>query len=292
MCKACSKKNRPCQWEAPHTIFKDYQPSEGASSKTAATKGDYETMELDGTDDEASRASRSTSPRTNEVQDHRRAVAASDSTSRSTSDPSPNDSAGVHSPGSPFPLARPRLQSSISVASLLRQPAVERSAGTQAHPQNAVILTEGEARLLHHYTEHLGRWLDCTDATRQFTLGVPEKVKSYPVLCHSVLSFAARHRREDASAEASYQRCIASLIERLSEPNASHDETLLCSIVILRFFEQLTGSSHILLMSALTYTGSTLDHRLRCRTAFSRLLRDPPRLARQSLRRPIGTYPS
>jgi hypothetical protein len=102
-------------------------------------------------------------------------------------------------------------------------------------------LTQREARLVHYYSEYLGRWLDCTDATRQFTLGVPEKVKYCPVLCHAVLSFAARHRREDDIADAAYQRCIALLIDRLNEPNASHDETLLCAIVILRFYEQLNG---------------------------------------------------
>ncbi|KAF3047682.1 hypothetical protein E8E12_011367 [Didymella heteroderae] len=79
--------------------------------------------------------------------------------------------------------------------------------------------------------------------TTEFSLGVPEKVKSCPVLCYAVLSFAARHRREDDIADAAYQRCIALLIDRLNEPNASHDETLLCAIVILRFYEQLNVPS-------------------------------------------------
>ena len=48
---------------------------------------------------------------------------------------------------------------------------------TRTFPKIAIPLTRHEALLVHHYTEHLGRWLDCTDATRQFTLGVPEKVK-------------------------------------------------------------------------------------------------------------------
>jgi hypothetical protein len=104
-------------------------------------------------------------------------------------------------------------------------------------------LTHDEAVLVHHYTENLGRWLDCTDATRQFTLGVPGKVKICPVLCHAVLSFAARHRKEEVVAEAAYQRCIALLIDRLNEDAASHDETLLCAIVILRFYEQLSVPS-------------------------------------------------
>lgn len=195
-------------------------------------------MDVDRTDDDGSQVSRSISPSANERKGSDRPGTNSGSASRSTSDPSPNDSVGIHSPGSPFPLSGPRTQSSISVASLLRQPLPE---GTRPYSQEPVLLTQKEARLVHHYSEHLGRWLDCTDATRQFTLGVPEKVKYCPVLCYAVLSFAARHRREDDIANAAYQRCIALLIDRLNGPNVSHDETLLCAIVILRFYEQLNG---------------------------------------------------
>lgn len=195
-------------------------------------------MDVDETDDEGSHATRSISPSANERRGSNRPKTNSDSASRSARDPSPNDLAGIHSPGSPSLLPRPGTQSSIFVASLLRQPVPE---GTRPSSQEPVPLTQREARLVHYYSEHLGRWLDCTDATRQFTLGVPEKVKYCPVLCHAVLSFAARHRREDDIADAAYQRCIALLIDRLNEPNASHDETLLCAMVILRFYEQLNG---------------------------------------------------
>ncbi|UPX19591.1 uncharacterized protein EKO05_0009849 [Ascochyta rabiei] len=191
-------------------------------------------MEVDETDDGASQASRSTTPSD-------RPGAPLDSASRSTNDPLPNDSVGIFSPGSPSSLEGPRTTSSISVASLLRNPLPER--GTRRYSREAVSLSQREARLVHHYSEHLGRWLDCTDATRQFTLGVPEKVRYCPVLCHAVLSFAARHQREDAAADAAYQRCIALIIDRLNEPAASHDETLLCAIVILRFYEQLNVPS-------------------------------------------------
>ena len=146
-------------------------------------------MEVDGTDDEGSQPSRSNSPSANEDRRSDGPVAPSESASRSASDPSPNDSVGIHSPGSPFPLSGPRSQNSVSVASLLRQPLPD---GTRPYSQEAVPLTQKEALLVHYYSEHLGRWLDCTDATRQFTLGVPEKVKYCPVLCHAVLSFAAR----------------------------------------------------------------------------------------------------
>lgn len=242
-------------------------------------------MEVDGTDDEGSQPSRSNSPSANEDRRSDGPVAPSESASRSASDPSPNDSVGIHSPGSPFPLSGPRSQNSVSVASLLRQPLPD---GTRPYSQEAVPLTQKEALLVHYYSEHLGRWLDCTDATRQFTLGVPEKVKYCPVLCHAVLSFAARHRREDDVADAAYQRCIALLIDRLNEPSASHDETLLCAIVILRFYEQLNGELHTSYARILADMQSTFHYWLGFRTASSRLFCDTASFPGQSLRRSIG----
>lgn len=245
-------------------------------------------MELDETDDEGSLASRSTSPRTNE-RESRPGATSDNSTSRSTSDRSPNDSVGIHSPGSPFTLAGPRLQNSISVASLLRQPIPD---GVQPYSQDAISLTHVEARLVHYYSENLGSWLDCTDATRQFTLGVPEKVRHSPVLCHAVVSFAARHLKEDAVAEAAYQRCIALLIERLGQPNASHDETLLCTIVVLRFYEQLNGTVCRSTRRASAYVYCSFYNRFRCWAALSRLFCHPTCFSGQSLRRPFRAYTS
>jgi hypothetical protein len=222
-------------------------------------------MEVDGVDkvdnigrgDEAVRAnsfseegfSRNTSPRRRK---NSRTDGASEGQSTSVSSPS-----AQLSPGSPYFVPRAKsITAGVSVASLLQSPDPDGMSegslpmhirrdmpgGTRTYSPQPVPLTHEEALLVHHYTEHLGRWLDCTDATRQFTLGVPEKVKQCPVLCHAVISFAARHSKKDATAEAAYQRCIALLIERLNEQAASHDETLLCAIVILRFYEQLNGT--------------------------------------------------
>lgn len=189
-------------------------------------------MEVDGS--EEGHAGRVISPNDYEARRNSRTESRSDAPSVSMSSPA------QRSPGSPFLAQGSRSHSigSVPVASLLRPQIPD---GTRPFSKTPIALSHDEAVLVHHYTEHLGRWLDCTDATRQFTLGVPEKVKLCPVLCHAVLSFAARHRREDAIAQAAYQRCIALLIDRLNEDTASHDETLLCAIVILRFYEQLNG---------------------------------------------------
>ncbi|KAF1838026.1 hypothetical protein BDW02DRAFT_595117 [Decorospora gaudefroyi] len=311
VCKACGKKNRPCQWEEPHTKFKDYRPDGAASSSKSAAEGSddekeeahQETMmEMDidgepgvvvggGGDEEeaAGQLPRGDATGSDDGQQpssrkNSRTEGGSwgEGQSKSTSLSSPS---GQRSPASSFPVL-PRAKTTtaatgVSVASLLQshdettmsQPYRYRGPSSQALPgalipprapgiPQGIPLTVGtpqgshiyspqpvpleydEALLVHHYTEYLGRWLDCTDATRQFTLGVPEKVKHCTVLCHAVLSFAARHTRKVATAEVAYQRCIALLIERLNEDTASHDETLLCAIVILRFYEQLTVPSN------------------------------------------------
>lgn len=206
------------------------------SSTSAGNEPDGDAMDIEGSSEgQPSDPSRTTSPRDQEARRNSRTEIHSEGPSVTMSSP-----ADQQSPNVPFPAEGSRTHSggSVSVASLLRPQLPE---GTRPFSTTPVDLTHDEALLVHHYTEYLGRWLDCTDATRQFTLGVPEKVKFCPVLCHAVLSFAARHREEGVSATASYQRCIALLIDRLNEDTASHDETLLCAIVILRFYEQLSG---------------------------------------------------
>lgn len=107
--------------------------------------------------------------------------------------------------------------------------------------QTPINLTHHEALLFHHYSVHLGHWLDCSDASRKFTLRIPEMAKNSPILCHAVLCFAARHRREDEIAEAAYQRCVTLLIECLNEDSATHDEMVLSSVIMLHFADQLNG---------------------------------------------------
>jgi hypothetical protein len=239
VCKACSKKNRPCQWDAPQNKFKAYRPGADSSKHAAGDRdGSSDAMEVDSTEDgfEDGQANGTISPEQDRevAVDRRRSrpESRSDATSHSARDRgggSGNGSASASGSAVPDDM---QLRSQLPP-------------GTRSYSKTPVPLTHDEAVLVHHYTEHLGRWLDCTDATRQFTLGVPGKVKICPVLCHAVLSFAARHRKEEAVAEAAYQRCIALLIDRLNEDAASHDETLLCAIVILRFYEQLSGEHHV-----------------------------------------------
>jgi hypothetical protein len=109
------------------------------------------------------------------------------------------------------------------------------------YSQKPIPLTHDEALLFNHFIAQLGRWLDCTDASRNFMLRVPEKARRSPILYHAVLCFAGRHRREDKTSEASYQRCITLLIARLNEDSVSCDDTLLSAVMILHFADQLDG---------------------------------------------------
>jgi hypothetical protein len=93
---------------------------------------------------------------------------------------------------------------------------------------------------VHYYALHLGRWLDCTDASRQFTLKIPALATTSPVLLEAIMSFAARHAGDTEAANLAHGRCIAMLIVQLDSGRVADDDALLCAIVILRVFEQLT----------------------------------------------------
>jgi hypothetical protein len=256
VCKACSKKNRPCQWDAPQSKFKVYQPQDSRSA-TQESGPDSNSMDVDeGSEEGQASSHRTFSPKPNQSISRRN--------SRAEVLLEPHASAfntSQHSPDSePLALRESRRHSDGSHHSTShgsKPLPIEVPQGTRPYSQTPVPLTHDEAVLVHHYTEHLGRWLDCTDATRQFTLSVPGKVKTCPVLCHAVLSFAARHRREEANADAAYHRCIPLLIDRLNERAASHDETLLCAIVILRFYEQLIGEWSVLVSTLRLSVSST-----------------------------------
>jgi hypothetical protein len=200
--------------------------------------GEDEDEEMDGTDGIGER-SRSQSISQRNIRKNSQADGALDSSFPSV----PSATAHLF-PGSRFYVHKAKdTRGDVSMAAFLEQENSldQQPTGTAGHTSQPIPLTHGEAVLVHHYTEHIGRWLDCTDATDQFTLGVPGKVPLCPVLRHAAIALAARHSRQHATADAAYQRCISILILRLNEETASHDETLLCAIVILHFYEQLSG---------------------------------------------------
>lgn len=133
----------------------------------------------------------------------------------------------------------------MQISHLLRPDSL--SPWSPASPAGAIHagspLSYREAYLVHYFATRLGYWLDCTDASRQFTRKIPILVKQSPVLLHAVLSYAARHVGDAGMAEQAHERCVELLIPSLSSETVADDDILMCTIVILRVFEQLNGKS-------------------------------------------------
>jgi hypothetical protein len=152
------------------------------------------------------------------------------------------------SPGNNTPTSPYCSVVGIPISHQLRPDSI--SPGSPASAAGAIHagapLTYREAYLVHHFATHLGSWLDCTDASRQFTRKIPILVKQSPILLHAVLSYAGRHVGDAEMAEQAHERCVELLIPSLSSEKVADDDILLCAIVILRVFEQLnvmvTGS--------------------------------------------------
>ena len=121
----------------------------------------------------------------------------------------------------------------------------ERRSWAAPSPQSGFNLQYSDAIHLQHFTAELGRWLDCTDAAHQFTAKIPRLAQDEEILLRAVVCFAARHLRQPEVAAQAHEQCVRLLIPRLTAANVASDVALLCSIVILRVFEQLDGKSAI-----------------------------------------------
>lgn len=118
---------------------------------------------------------------------------------------------------------------------------------TGSSSTSIVTSTDYEGDLIHHFTEQLGRWLDCGHLIRHFTLGIPEKLKSCPVLHSAVLLFAARHKSDkysNAFTEELYPHCQNVLHGLMSENDVDSEDDIFCTFLILHFYEQIKGSSY------------------------------------------------
>lgn len=106
-----------------------------------------------------------------------------------------------------------------------------------------IVLSRDEAQLFHHFIRQLGRWLDCTNAARIFTLAVSDKAGECSILVNAILCFSARHQGKSDAAEKAYERAITLLIDRLNESPVHYDEMLLSAVLLLHFADQLDCAS-------------------------------------------------
>lgn len=100
-------------------------------------------------------------------------------------------------------------------------------------------LTKTEAQLLQHFVQNLGRWLDCTNAARMFTLSVAANAGTSPVLLNAVVCFSGRHQGAYEESERAYEDCIKMLIVKLGAKEEAYDECLLGAVLLLHFADQL-----------------------------------------------------
>ncbi|KAJ6443600.1 alpha methylacyl- racemase protein [Purpureocillium lavendulum] len=106
------------------------------------------------------------------------------------------------------------------------------------------------AKYLMHFIHDLSPWVDICDPKRHFATEVPKRVCQFPLLAFSLLAFSSRQlcRKTDVpdpACEAYYSQAITLLIELLNDPVQSVHENTLASIVLLRLYEEFSGT-HLL----------------------------------------------
>ena len=133
-------------------------------------------------------------------------------------------------------------------------------------PISSLITSENEEYLMSHYSRTLGRWVEIplhfdnfsltaeqflqSDAGRHYTITVPNLARSSPILMKAICAFAARHMSgvsdfDPSVAEKFHEQCIRLLIPALSDPDVAADDSVLAALVILRVYEQMTGTLQI-----------------------------------------------
>ena len=117
----------------------------------------------------------------------------------------------------------------------------EQTPWTAPSPGSHFNLRYADAIYLQHFASQLGRWLDCTDAARQLSMKIPQLAQGEELLLRAVACFAARHLRQTHAAAEAHEQCVRLLIPRLAAVDVASDDAVLCSIVVLRVFEQLDG---------------------------------------------------
>ena len=90
-----------------------------------------------------------------------------------------------------------------------------------------------------------------SDAGRHYNITVPNLARSSPILMKAICAFAARHLSnvsdfDPSVAEKFHEQCIRLLIPALSDPDVAADDAVLAALVILRVYEQMTGTSQSL----------------------------------------------
>ncbi|KAF2233599.1 hypothetical protein EV356DRAFT_547438, partial [Viridothelium virens] len=88
--------------------------------------------------------------------------------------------------------------------------------------------------------------LDACDSLRHFSTEVPRRALHSPLLLQSILAYTSKHLRQvtgrDNDSADYYSRSLRLLIPVLDDPEGALNENNLAAIVILRSFEEFSGS--------------------------------------------------
>jgi hypothetical protein len=141
----------------------------------------------------------------------------------------------------------------------------------QISSKRAVLDDYEVYRLMRHYVEVVGPWLDLTDSKRHYSTVVPQLALKCPVLMNAILAFSARHLHrlegyEAMIAEYYHNEAIKVMIPMLQDQAVANDGTLLATTIILRMYETLERK-HVLFHQYLSGYRVTNDPQPQAKTS-------------------------
>ena len=129
---------------------------------------------------------------------------------------------------------------------------------TAAGPaNNAVISTDVEVQLLHHYVMHLSGWIDATDPDRQFAVIVPNLALTNQGLASAILALSSLHLSLDSKPQCShsylpiepttavqyYNDTLHYLQHAMGDADFLRSDELLATVLIISMFEMIEMKS-------------------------------------------------
>jgi hypothetical protein len=142
----------------------------------------------------------------------------------------------------------------ISSSSTLIQDYVQHATGTV---NNAVILTDLEIQLLHHYVMHLSGWIDVTEPDTQFAVIVPNLALTNQGLASAILALSSLHLSlefkptcshsslsiDPTTAVQYYNDTLHYLQHAMGDADFLRSDELLATVLIISMFEMIEMKS-------------------------------------------------
>lgn len=123
-------------------------------------------------------------------------------------------------------------------------PALPPTSITFAQTPRMKLASMREVFLLHKYTNLLAPWADIFDSRQHCRTLVPRLCLHIPMMRYAVLALSSRHQAiltkgDELEANYYHGKSLELLIEALSAPEETYDETHLTTVAILRHYEEL-----------------------------------------------------